>query len=201
MKNDIYVAKTLNKFMNRRESEQQQAGSSVLGTTDALFNHNERVGSSSPTPILNADNPKDSSQQSLNSKKSKKSSDLAKLQTRVSDDRNMPETDPFEVEKRENGSDIEKDEKEELEFLSEYRPPKPHCIIMEDNKYKQYWDLYIGVLILYVALFVPYRMAVEAKDTIGWLAWGYTVDGSFFVDIVLTFFTSFYDDIEMEQIT
>jgi hypothetical protein len=72
---------------------------------------------------------------------------------------------------------------------------------MEDNKYKQYWDLYIGLLILYVALFVPYRMAVEAKDTKGWQVWGYLVDGSFFIDIVLTFFTSFYDDIELEQVT
>lgn len=64
---------------------------------------------------------------------------------------------------------------------------------MHDNRYKQYWDLYISVLILYVALVVPFRMAVEAKDTKVWIAWGFTVDASFLVDIVLTFFTSFYD--------
>lgn len=55
------------------------------------------------------------------------------------------------------------------------------------------WDMYIGACILYVAIFVPYRMAVEAKDDKGWKIWGYMLDFSFFVDIILTFFTSYYD--------
>lgn len=111
MKNDIYVVNTLNHFINRQGSEQQQAGSIITGTADALYTYNERVGSLSPTPILNADNPRDSSQQSFNSKKSKKSSDRAKLQTRESDVQKKPETDSFEDEKRENGSDVEDDDR------------------------------------------------------------------------------------------
>jgi hypothetical protein len=64
---------------------------------------------------------------------------------------------------------------------------------MEDNKYKQYWDFYVIFLILYVALVVPYRLGFESDDTPGWIVWGYFLDFSFLIDIILTFFTSFYD--------
>jgi hypothetical protein len=64
---------------------------------------------------------------------------------------------------------------------------------MEDNVFKQVWDLYVMCLILYVALVVPYRLAIEANDTRPWKAWGYVVDASFAMDIVLTFFTAYYD--------
>lgn len=49
-------------------------------------------------------------------------------------------------------------------------------------------------LILYVALVVPYRLAIEVEDTKGWKIWGYLIDASFLVDIILTFFTTYYDD-------
>lgn len=56
------------------------------------------------------------------------------------------------------------------------------------------------LLILYVALVVPYRLAVEAKDTKGWKIWGYVIDASFLVDIILTFFTSYYDADNSENV-
>ena len=71
--------------------------------------------------------------------------------------------------------------------------PIPKCLIMEDNKYKQYWDLYIVCLIMYVALIVPYRLGFDLEDTNRWKIWSYVVDASFGVDIILTFFTSYFD--------
>jgi CRP-like cAMP-binding protein/MFS family permease len=65
---------------------------------------------------------------------------------------------------------------------------------------KQWWDIYVMILILYVALVVPYRLAVEAKDTKGWKIWGYLIDASFLVDIILTFFTSYYDAENSENV-
>ena len=50
------------------------------------------------------------------------------------------------------------------------------------------------LLIFYVALVVPYRLAVEAKDTLAWKIFGLLVDVSFGVDIILTFFTVYYDE-------
>lgn len=64
---------------------------------------------------------------------------------------------------------------------------------MDDNTIKQWWDLYVICLIMYVALVVPFRLGFESEDTAGWVAWGYVVDVSFFTDIVLTFFTAVYD--------
>jgi hypothetical protein len=46
---------------------------------------------------------------------------------------------------------------------------------------------------MYVALVVPFRLGFELVDTRGWKIWGFFVDGSFLVDIILTFFTSYFD--------
>jgi len=67
----------------------------------------------------------------------------------------------------------------------------PRCIITEDNKVKQKWDFYIILIILYVALVVPYRMAFDSKDTTGWKVWSTMVDVSFGMDIVFTFFSAY----------
>jgi hypothetical protein len=50
------------------------------------------------------------------------------------------------------------------------------------------------LLIFYVALVVPYRLAVEAKDTSGWKIFAIVVDVSFGIDIILTFFAVYYDE-------
>ena len=37
-------------------------------------------------------------------------------------------------------------------------------IVSEENKYKQVWDLFIMVLVLYIAVLVPYRLAFQQDD-------------------------------------
>ena len=54
--------------------------------------------------------------------------------------------------------------------------------------------MYVMLLIFYVATVVPYRLAVEAKDTKKWKIFSYILDISFAIDIVLTFFACYYDE-------
>jgi len=67
-------------------------------------------------------------------------------------------------------------------------------MISGDNLYKQLFDLYIMALVLYVAIVVPFRLGFNIEETKVFKVIGYVIDISFFVDMVLTFFTSFYDE-------
>jgi uncharacterized membrane protein len=49
-------------------------------------------------------------------------------------------------------------------------------------------------LVLYVAIVVPFRLGFNSEETMALRVIGYIIDISFFVDIVLTFFTSYYDE-------
>ena len=77
------------------------------------------------------------------------------------------------------------------------------CIVMSNNGYKILWDIYILVLLLFISLVVPWRLAFndsEAKDD-GWLVAFWIIDGFFLIDIILTFFTSVTDEQDFKEIT
>jgi len=61
-------------------------------------------------------------------------------------------------------------------------------IIKENNKWKMYWDLYCMLLVVYVALVVPYRLGFGLDDTRGLAIFGNVMDFSFLIDVILTFF-------------
>ena len=69
--------------------------------------------------------------------------------------------------------------------------PKKRCIIYEDNKYGNAWQMYQTVLILYVCILIPYRMGTDAKDNKAWVIVNAIVDISFGIDMILTFMTSY----------
>lgn len=56
------------------------------------------------------------------------------------------------------------------------------------------------MLIMYVALVVSYRLSFDSKNTTAWIIWEGIVDASFLVDLVMTFFTSYYDSTEGENV-
>jgi hypothetical protein len=62
------------------------------------------------------------------------------------------------------------------------------------------WDLYVSVLIMYVATVVPLRMSFDSQDEGFWAVWSLIMNLSFCLDILLTFFASYYDDEEWEQV-
>lgn len=74
----------------------------------------------------------------------------------------------------------------------------PKWIIMSSNRFKIWWDMYITVLLMFLTLVVPVRLAFEDNDPLGWIIAYSIVDVSFLVDIIMTFFTSYTDGYNLE---
>jgi hypothetical protein len=57
------------------------------------------------------------------------------------------------------------------------------------------WDFYVLLLTLFTCIITPYRLAffLELEDPIEWRIANYIVDGSFAIDIVLSFFAATFD--------
>lgn len=66
-------------------------------------------------------------------------------------------------------------------------------LINPDSPGKRLWDVYIGSLLIYTALLVPYRLAFEDDTPVGWFAFDLYLDSMFMLDILLNFFTGYYD--------
>lgn len=64
-------------------------------------------------------------------------------------------------------------------------------MIYPDNKHKSKWDLWIVIILLFVAIYVPLRIAyVEDKETDAWQVVNQIVNVTFLADMILTFFTA-----------
>lgn len=69
------------------------------------------------------------------------------------------------------------------------------CIIIQTNKRKLFWDMYITTCLLFSTLVVPVRLAFCEDDPLEWVIVYALIDVSFTIDIILTFFTSFTNHI------
>ena len=69
------------------------------------------------------------------------------------------------------------------------------CIISHNNNYRQIWDILIAILLIYLALCLPFLFAFVPKPGISFTYWDWFVDGCFIIDIPLNFITT-YEDIE-----
>jgi hypothetical protein len=65
------------------------------------------------------------------------------------------------------------------------------CIILPDNKLKNKWDLWVVLLLSYTALIVPVRVCFIDETSAPIFILDLVIDISFFLDIVLTFFTAY----------
>ena len=70
---------------------------------------------------------------------------------------------------------------------------RQNCVISAENKYKTNWDLWIILVLFFVAITLPYRIAFSEKDSTLWQVINYIVDASFAIDMILTFFTTIPD--------
>ena len=62
------------------------------------------------------------------------------------------------------------------------------------NKYKQFWDFIVMLLLIYTALYVPFKVCfVETTSEFGFIL-DLIVDSLFLTDIVVTFNTAIEDD-------
>lgn len=75
------------------------------------------------------------------------------------------------------------------------------CIISQNNRYKMLWDLWILFLLLIISIIVPIRLAFVEQETKEWFIFYIMTDSFFFIDIILTFFTTISDDQKVYEIT
>jgi hypothetical protein len=74
------------------------------------------------------------------------------------------------------------------------------CIIFANNKYKIFFDLIVLGALIFTTLVVPWRLAFSDGDPPGWIAVYFLIDAIFTIDIVLTFFTSYTDEVTQSEI-
>ena len=69
-----------------------------------------------------------------------------------------------------------------------------YFIILPDDKFKGLWDIANMLLILFVCITGPARIAFSDEDTLAWLVIGLFVDSFFLIDLILNFFTAYHDE-------
>ena len=73
------------------------------------------------------------------------------------------------------------------------RDNRKPCLIYPEDQGKQNWDILMAGLLLFTCMVTPYRIAFS-EDDIVWTIVNYSVDFLFLCDIIVIFFTAFYDD-------
>ena len=65
---------------------------------------------------------------------------------------------------------------------------------MPNSSWKVAWDFFIVILLLWVSIVVPYRLAFYQEDNKSWFITYTVVDCLFLIDIILSFFTAIVND-------
>ena len=65
---------------------------------------------------------------------------------------------------------------------------------MPEEAFKVFWDIFITILILFVCVTAPWRLAFTDEDDLAWMIIGGIVDFFFLVDLVINFFTAYHDE-------
>lgn len=74
-------------------------------------------------------------------------------------------------------------------------------IIMQNNKLKVKWDILIMIIVFFILIFVPYRLAFYDTDSDLWVIIYIFIDICFLIDIILSFLTSLTDPVTHLEIT
>ena len=75
------------------------------------------------------------------------------------------------------------------------------CVIDPESKWKIRFDIYIMFVMIFTAIFIPWRLAFYEEDDMVWTIINLMIDLSFLVDIILTFFTAYFDDVKLRLVT
>jgi hypothetical protein len=65
---------------------------------------------------------------------------------------------------------------------------------MPNSPFKIAWQYALVFLLLYTAFVTPLRVTFLDDDTPQWLAVDYTINAMFFIDIIVTFLSAYYDE-------
>lgn len=73
------------------------------------------------------------------------------------------------------------------------------CLIYPENKYKSWWDLFMTLVLLITCIATPYTIAFVPEEPPSLIITNATIDSLFGVDMILMFFSVYYDE-EMKLI-
>lgn len=82
---------------------------------------------------------------------------------------------------------------------------KPWYIIYQNNIYRVGWEIFISIIVVVIAVVIPWHLAFEdnfnmnAQPT-GYVAFSSICDVFFFFDILLSFLTSYTDQNTQEEV-
>ena len=68
------------------------------------------------------------------------------------------------------------------------------CIIKPNSKWKLRWDVYIMVNMIAAALLTPWQLAFVEEESLTWVIINSVIDSAFLIDIIVTFFTAYFDE-------
>lgn len=75
------------------------------------------------------------------------------------------------------------------------------CIIRYHASWKFKWDVFMMFILIIIAILVPVRLAFAENDSGFWLYFNYCIDFLFFIDLILTFFTTYFDEKLLNEVT
>lgn len=85
-------------------------------------------------------------------------------------------------------------------MIIDTEPDTSHFIVVfAQDPRKLYWDLFVGIMIVYSMILIPWRIAFKQDATGAWLTFDYFVDGVFGADILLCFNTAYYEEVRYEK--
>lgn len=81
-----------------------------------------------------------------------------------------------------------------LEEMEQEEIPNPYAIQL-NSKFKSYWNIVNIILLLYTAIYMPFKIAfIDDENTVQQVL-DWCVDVLFFVDIIITFFST-YEEVD-----
>ena len=67
-------------------------------------------------------------------------------------------------------------------------------IIFPDDPFRGFWDMMLVLVLSYTCVITPYRIAfIMNDDSVTWQIIDYTTDSIFALDVLINFFTAYYD--------
>lgn len=76
--------------------------------------------------------------------------------------------------------------------------PKPAHIAETQDPRKIYWDFFVGTLIVYSMVVIPWRISFGQDASGAMLIFDYIVDGVFGIDIALAFNAAYYEEVQID---
>jgi len=71
---------------------------------------------------------------------------------------------------------------------------KKSFMVYPDDDVKDNWDLLVSLVLVYVSLVTPLRIAFVEDESLFWSILSNLIDFIFFMDIIITFNSAFYDE-------